>query len=149
MSCLSSADPACAPASFLRHPLSGRLRRPPTVLCLSNRSAGGKVRRRYERCEENSGVQRVWERCSRCGEINSIKGCGDSPARWILKLASAMHSHHSEHGAGSEHCRYLSLYGVRTVAGWKCDKRHRPMWPLRGNQFAHSVCPPIEVLDTQ
>jgi len=36
----SGGDPALAAALFLSHPLSGRLRRAPTVLCLSNRSAG-------------------------------------------------------------------------------------------------------------
>jgi hypothetical protein len=35
----SGGDLVFSTASFLRHPLSGRLRRPPTVLCLSNQSA--------------------------------------------------------------------------------------------------------------
>jgi len=32
------------------------------------------------RVEGNSGVQRVGERCGRCGEINSSRGCGEGHA---------------------------------------------------------------------
>ena len=40
MSYLSSADPACAAAWFLRHLLSGRVRRPPTVRVRLTREGG-------------------------------------------------------------------------------------------------------------
>ncbi len=68
-------------ALALLHPLSSRLRCVPTVRYLSNGSADVKKRKKRARVEENSGVQKAWERCSRCGEVKTGMGCGEGPAR--------------------------------------------------------------------
>jgi hypothetical protein len=49
--------------------------------CLSNRSADVRKGRKRGRVEKNSGVQRVGEKCGRCGEIRTGMGCGEGPAR--------------------------------------------------------------------